>query len=268
MDPNKADPNGKISGKGTREIGRRTVLKNVAIASGIFGATSLTGQVAARIKETDQSMQEAGVADEVDSLIESGEVEEAVQLLEEANVNYSATRRVFSFGSDSDDGDLQVTPDDDISRDSTIYLIAGEYNHPIYRTVLHLDLEGTGDLLDCTGPDDGVGISYSDDRWRFDPRSEDLGPNMDHFDPNPEGCIAKYNDYAFIAGFDDPTHLRIDVEKLEAGQHNLYGHYAHTWIPCTPLGGSVSFGISVGALQVTPSGQTDYWKEPSNTVQI
>jgi hypothetical protein len=91
---------------------------------------------------------------------------------------------------------------------------------------------------------------------------------MDQFDPNPSGCIAKYNDAAAIAGFDDRSDLRIHLEKLEDGRHNVYGHYSHTWIPCTPLGGSVQFGISFGNLSVNASGQTDYWKEPTNTLTI
>ena len=254
--------------KTTRGIGRRNVLKNVAIASGIAGASSLTGGVAAgKSVKNDQSMRDMGVEDEYNDLINEGKIEEAIQLLENANVNHSTTRKKLPFRSD-DSKDQPISPDDVVEKDSSIYLIANEVDDPIFSATVTCDLTARNDLLDCSGPDDAVAISYSDDRWKFNPESEDLGPYMDNFDPGPEGCVAKYDDTNLVAGFDETTHLKIELEKDEPGQHNLFGHYGHTWIPCSPGGGAATFGVSYGALSVNAGLKTDYWKEPTETVQI
>lgn len=115
-----------------------------------------------------------------------------------------------------------------------------------------------------------MGISFSDDRWAYEPGTLLTGQHVSNFDPNPSGVIAEYDDVA--AWVDDPRdtmypNFSVDLEKTESGQHNIYGHYAHTWCPVT-CAGPVSFGISAGFFSISTGTGVNSWKKPSNTVEV
>lgn len=233
---------------------------------GIAAATSslsvVGGSVVAGGSDDGVTMVEAGVEDEFNKLFRSGKFGKAVKLLEESGVDYDAAK----VGLGEYQGRGRVGMHDDLDKgDTTLWLCGGNVSGDTYQANLGWDPSLTGDLADCVGEEDIVAISWPDDRWRFKPGSQSLGEHTDSFDPNPEGCTARYSDYAAIAGFDDPQYMSVELEKTESGDANVYGHYSHNWEPFCVGGGSVSFGITAGSLTVTTNG-LDHWEKPSPTM--
>jgi|AntRauTorcE11898_2_1112593.scaffolds.fasta_scaffold07315_3 hypothetical protein len=242
---------------------RRSVLKYIGSATTIGALSTVGGTTIATEEENGTTMHEAGVKDEFDRLFKLGEFQEAISLLEANGVKYSATKTSLDSFQESPGG---ISPQDDLDKgDTFLWLCGGERREDVYGATLGWNPSRTGDLLDCSGPKDVVGISFSDDRWRFIPGSDDLGEYTDNFNPNPEGCTARYSDEAVIAGFDDPQYMMIELEKMEEGDANIYGHYSHNWDPYCVGGGSVSFGIQAGALQVSVDG-LDHWEKSAPTM--
>lgn len=128
-----------------------------------------------------------------------------------------------------------------------------------------------GGSYECSGPVDGIGITVNPDLWEPVLNSWEVDDRSSIGDRGSKGVISEFNDPDGPLGapYEDRTgNLQVDLEKTEAGSHNIYGTYTHTWNPgCIP--GRVSFGLAVGPISVSVDLSTDYWKNaPTRTFKL
>lgn len=250
---------------------RRSVLATVgsavtAAASPVVGSAAVTDPADGR------SMEEVGITQQVDDLMEEGRYGEASSLLSQHGVDYSIAIAENYIQPQHTGSDGISTAD--VMDGDTMRIVSGtmHLDDDIYRADLLLDMDIDEDLsalADCTGPDDIAAITYSSDNWEHEPGSQELGEHMSDFSPSSTGCSIRYDDYSHLAvGTEQYPRFRIDLEKTEVGQHNVYFHFSHSWKTCEPTGwGGITFGLQVGALNVEASGTVSEWTE-TETVEI
>lgn len=242
-------------------MNRRTFLKNGSIAS--LTAVGIAGTATAR-PET-QSLEEAGIEKAYESLFKNGRLDEAERLLKNHNVTYDRSTIPTGVKQSSDDASTEL-----YSRSRAYIDLYAIHDYDVYYSAdlfwtLYVD-----DASNVPGPNDGVGVSFSDDRWAYEPGTAETGPYTVNVDPNPEGVIAEYNDLNAYNNQSKPNdgYLLTQLEKQESGTHNIFGDYGHTFYPNGYGWGGVSFSISAGYLGISFDGSADEWKKPSNTVEI
>lgn len=243
------------------KMNRRTFIKqgsSVAVGTLAFGGKAIAGTGG-------QSLEEANIKKAYDKLIKKGKLDQAERLLQNHNVTYE--RSTIPVGNKQSTGDVSTELYSESKAQVDLYAVHdwdNYYSADLYWTMY------ADNAIDTPGPNDGVGVSFASARWAYEPGTAETSAYTSGVDPNPEGVIAEFDDLDAYNNQEQPNdgYLLTQLEKQESGQHNIYGHYGHTYYSNGTGSGGVSFSISVGFLGISFSGSAEKWKKPSNTVEI
>ncbi len=210
-----------------------------------------------------------GISEELSQLLENGEVDQAVDLLEEHDISHSKDKRT-TYGGPKSSSDNQIGTQSLYNKNkSEVSLIGWHKYDNMYGVNLNCVMNwGHGSAVDEDGPSDAYAISFAGSRWEPEPGTF-RGQNSPRIDMNPEGVIGKTNLAVSTTGppYNNYGSFRGTIEKRDDEDHNVYGHFGHTWSPFD-LPSNVSFGIAYGALSVSVGGAGDSWVMPAPTIEI
>ena len=252
-----------------KNVSRRRFVGTVG--AGIAGLTCATPVLGARGDDPKEGAEEKGIATAVRKLFENGKREQAIGLLDKHDVKYDTDVVTVprTFGEpESDD----VTTDEYLQKSNTSVGLDGYHlSGDLYDAGLWWATDITDYTFDDWGPKDGAAISFGESRWEYEPGTKHLNDHVSGFDPNPEGCIVEWDDgaetdYGNYTG-NVGASFWVTLEKRDTDEHNVYGHYAHTY-DYLQMPGGVSFGISAGVFSVGVSGGARSWQVPSNTIEM
>jgi|GEM_PF-2450541 len=240
---------------------RRRVIKG--LSAGLAAAT-VPATVSARDEQVTGAA-EIGIRTRVNELLANGETRRARQLLEKHGVPYTANeKKMPATGVDVETTDGVSDQDQWTKSESTLdhysYLSSGDTDSGVFQSSMYWNLNKEGNS-ETDGPDDGAGITVNPDLWEVVLDSWEFDNRSSLDKRGSKGVIVKYNDPWQDDQYSDTTgYLRARFEKTEAGSHNLYGTYTHTWAPLGVPSG-VSFSLAVGPIGVSASGATDTWSK-------
>ncbi len=241
---------------------RRRVIKG--LGAGLAAAT-VPATVSAR-GEPSTAATEVGIDTAVNKLLANGKTKQARQLLEKHGVPYTANEKQMPpTGVDTEETDEVTIQDQWTKSASTLYhysyLYSGDQDSGVFQSSIYWDLNQEGNY-ETDGPDDGAGITVNPDLWEVVLNSWEFDNKSSLDQRGSKGVIVKYDDPGQndTSDVDTTGYLRARFEKTEAGSHNLYGTYTHTWAPFGVPSG-VSFSLAVGPIGVSISGGTDTWSK-------
>lgn len=231
---------------------RRSFLKRTgSISGGLMALSTIPSSVTAKKKNTGQGTEDVGITKAVQRLTKQQKFEKAKQLLEKHDIEYDHDRVKVAVPSQDDGVSAQEVFNDE---KSTFDFFGYETTYPLYNVELHWDLHPRYPESDCPDPRDGNAISFSQDRWAFEPNSENLDTYNTNFSVENEGTYAKWDDAEAYVGDGVTTgHQIVGLEKQESGAHNVYGHYIHTYQNLCGAA-SVAFSISYKYFGISSSG--------------
>lgn len=235
------------------------------IGASMAGLTiPLVGSATAQNKNNKVGAEDVGINTTVLELLKAGKHQKAEKLLTKHNIDYDS-----SFGMTPSDGthesgnnSNQISTQDQWSRAmSWFYHTTWHNSGRTYQSYTQWDLNSP-DPIDTAGPQDGIGITVNPDlweiinySWKSDNRSSlhkrgIKGVIFDFNDPNDTGAGS-----SLTTGWGT-----VKIQKIERGNHNIYGTYAHTWnVGGVP--GWASFGLNIGPISVSGNGAVDHWKK-------
>ncbi|HKL28701.1 MAG TPA: hypothetical protein VJ898_05470 [Natrialbaceae archaeon] len=239
----------------SRSTDRRTVLTTVGTA--FVGLAAGVGSVAAK---SESSAKAAGIHTAVQRLLHNGNHRQARRLLEKHDIAHDVERRRMpSVGHDEHKGDISKQ-DQWTKSESKFSHTSWRKAGDVYHSLAQWDLEKIGEW-ETDGPKDAVGITFNPDLWEIVNGSWDFDDQSSLAKRGQKGIIVEYDDPRKKDELADTTGwASIDYEKTEAGNHNVYGTYCHTWVPLG-IPGWVSFSLSAGPIGVSTSGRVDTWKK-------
>jgi len=259
-----------------RELRRKFLKKSgVTIAAG----TPLISGVIDNKKE--RSLKEAGLAKECENLLKQKKHDQAEKLAKYNNIKYDRIKD--HFGSISNKNTTGYGEDGRWSRsDSTYDIYAAESQRSdegdLWQVSMGCDLV-YHEYSDKTGPVDAMGVSWSDDRWAYEPGtfySRDYGSDdndcIEEWDVDAEGIIVNLDDYcASVPRPEDNVYeaeFYMKLEKQEQGEHNLYGHFAHTFLDEGMGSAAVDYAIETANLSAYTDNGTDKWVEDTDIIEV
>lgn len=266
-----------------RLIGRRRVLRGVASA-GLAAPGVMAASVSVGAETNPIGTEDAGIQKPVQKLLRNRNPRKAAQLMDKKGVEYDQTAiemPIISNPKPEQDDDFSTQAEYNQSNSKfvqTVRLVSGS----IYRSTLSWVLEYEGEILnacvDSAGPKDGVSVGFSGTYWEPVINSWEFGSNTTFGDRKTEGVIGLFDDPEFVpvTGCNGSilsktpslsrrsSWMKVDLRKKQAGTHNVYGTYAHTWNPFS-LPSGVTFSISLGILSVSTGPNARYWKRRSDT---
>lgn len=246
----------------------------------IGGASLTPGVVGRTFQDTTtegEDNENEEVSETVEQLLKVGKPFKAEQLLKESEITFGS-RQYVRPTADVLLPDL-VQPDEYEKAKSHFHFQVWKHSmndegKEIYKAFLGFSHQGdeTSRREDSSSVPDGLGFSFSDDKWEYEGRSFE-GSDVDgqgtvhNPDPQVEGIKAEYSSPDLRPGERIRGWMLSSLEKQERGEHNVFAHYSHTWKPFR-IPGNVSFGIGYGIFSVSVSGGVEYWKTDADELEV
>lgn len=221
-----------------------------------------TSQTAA---EESATLESAGIEDEFKKLVHKGNFNAADKLLERNNVRYSHSTTRVNPSEDISAEKIYLNPEKNSSSEQHLYATAVTSERHLLE--LAFDLEPAGNVgLDCSGPNDGMAISYSEVPYQSLPDTFECSDWVSKDETHEHGVVGTFNDSD--RGMRQTPWMEVEVRERDnfSGSTTIYSDYIHTWDPgCSGSGWSAAFTLSsAGNFSVSTSGYIeDYRSEDS-----